>query len=170
MEKLKITKELVYKKGLAVVIKEVEETASEYRSDWKTTLMLYFKSKNAITNASKILGYKLDKKRAIEAFDKGKNGFQVTLDGETAWILQTTFGYKDHIGKNGYLFIYSNDYSDSRINERVNPPDIFKGISESTLEKSIGSCADSHGTFKEYLESILVKINKGSICYCPSVY
>lgn len=170
MENVKVTKELVYKKGLAVVIDGVEETAGEYRSNWKTTLRLYFKSKNAISNASKILGYRLDKKRTIEAFEKGRNGFEITLDSETAWALNMFFGYKEHIGRNGYQYLYSNDYSGCRVHERINPCNIFRGISERTLATHLGSCADSHGTFKEYLESVLSKINKGQTYYCPNIY
>lgn len=169
MSTIKETKELVYKKGLAVVRVSVEEVAGEYRSSWNTTLRLYFKSKNAINNASKILGYKLDKKSTTEAFEKGRNGFEVSLDGNTAWMLNSIFGYKEHIGRNGYIFNYINDYTSKRVSARINPNDIYKGMDERTLDINLGSCADSYGTFKDYLDSVIYNINAGTVYYCPGI-
>ncbi|MCK9470676.1 MAG: hypothetical protein M0Q88_02855 [Bacilli bacterium] len=168
--KVKTTKALEYKKGLAVVIEEVEEISGEYRSSWKTTIRLYFKSKNAITNASKILGFKLDKKRTLEDYERGKNGFRVNIDGETEWVLKTIFGYKDHIAQSGYFFSYFNEHSGNRIHKRINPSDIYKGITERELDMNLGSTANGNGTFKMYLDMIIEKINKGQINYCSNIY
>lgn len=166
---MKIKRELVYKKGLAIVLTQIEEEASEYKEDRNYGLRLYFKSKNAINNACKILGYKLDKKRTVEAFERGRNGFDVYLDSMAYYILQSTFGASPHIGGDGYYFSYNNHYSDNRLSERVNPKNIFDNIDERSLETYLGSCANSDGNFRDYLEGVLARLESGSIYYCPSI-
>lgn len=166
---------MVYKKGLAVVIEEVIQEGSEYDCKHEVVIRLYFKSKNAINNASKILGYKLDKKRTVEAFERGKNGFSVRLDSQTEFVLKTYFGYKNHINKSGFYYSYQNHYSDSRVSGRIyvkniiKPEKRYEGFDLYDLETSLGSVADSNGTFKMYLDELARRIEVGQIIYCPSV-
>lgn len=166
---MKSKKELVYKKGLAVQILEVEETASEYSQDCNYKMKLFFKSKNAISKACSILGYKLDKKRATEAFLRGRNGFEVNMDAHTYFVIEKTFECIGHIGRYGYRYYFNNHYTSRRVSEIVNPVDIYRGISEDTLDINLGSCANSEGTFKEALENVLKNIDEGRLYYCPSL-
>ena len=167
--------QMVYKKGLAVVVEKVIHEGSEYDCKHEVVIRLYFKSKNAINNASKILGYKLDKKSTIEAFKKGKNGFSVRIDSHTEFVLKTFFGYKNHIDKNGFYYSYQNHYSDERVAGRINAKYIldlktrYNGFDLYNLETSLGSVADSNGTFKMYLDELANRIKEGQIIYCPSV-
>lgn len=164
---MKTQRELVYKKGLAVVINGIEENASEYDSgrDYKVTL--YFSTKTAIGKVAKIVGYKLDKKRTLEGYEKGNKKVNLYLDSQSFWILQREFEFKYHIGRGGYSFYYMNHYSDNSLNERVNPGEPFKNISEYTLDTYLGSCAGGNGTFKEHIQYVLDGIEKGEIYYCP---
>lgn len=167
---MKITKELVYKKGIAIVLLAEEETASEYSGECKYRVELYFKSKNAISNAARILGYKLERKKTLESYVRGRNGFIVDLNEDDMYELKAFFQCKNHIGGGGYYYSYENHYSDTRIHQRINPSNIFHGIDDRVLETGLGSCADSTGTFGEYLSSIVNKIEAGIIYYCPNIY
>lgn len=171
-KKVKETNKLVYKRGLAVQIRGIEERAGEYHGEEeKMMLTLHFNSKNAINNASKILGYRLgrDKKGLITNFERGYKKHDVYLDSRDVWALSIYFKFKFHIGSSGYTYEYNNDYSGARFHERVNPRDIFKGVNQRSLETYLGTVADSRGTFEEYLESVLKRIDGGHFIYCPQL-
>lgn len=171
MEKLKVSKEMVYKKGLAVVVDRIEKINGEYHPiSSKMELRLYFKSKNAINNVSKILGHKLNKKQALNDFEIGRKFARVIIDDNDEYMLSSVFAYKEHIDRNGYIYSHRDEYCDSSLCERVNPGNLFKGISERNLDMYLGPTADVEGTFREYLESIVEKINKGTVIYCPFIY
>lgn len=175
MKKVKARNEMVYKKGLAVVVEEVIQQGTEYDQSHETVVKLFFKSKNAINNACKILGYKLNKKKTIQAFERGMNGFVVRLDSQTEFALKVYFDYKNHIGRNGFYFNYQNHYSDSRVSGRIYAKNIldlknrYAGFDLYDLETSLGSVADSDGTFKNYLDRLADMLEEGYIIYCPSV-
>lgn len=170
--KVKESKKLVYKRGLAVELRGIEERAGEYHieSD-KMKLTLHFSSKNAINNASRILGYKLlrTRKDLIALFERGYKKHDVYLDSMDVSALSIYFKFKFHIGAEGYHYNYHNYYSDARFSEKVNPKDIFKGISKRSLDTYLGTVADGDITFGEYLQSVLERIDEGHFIYCPQV-
>ena len=169
---VKETKKLVYKKGLAVMLLESEEVVGEYESlTSKSTLRLYFKSRNSINNADKILRGQcsFDKKRVLASFEKGINGFNVKLNPAVETLLYLKFQYKTHIGKSVH-FNYKNEHQGLYISETIYPSKILDISERHKLSYQLGPTANSQGTFESYLLSIKDAINEGNIIYCPTIY
>lgn len=164
------TSEMVYKKGLAVQIRGIEERAGEYHGDLDYSLTLHFKSKNAIANACKILGFRLGNKSALQKrFDLGYKSQDVRISRSAESVLNLTFGYKYHVGPRGYVYDYVNEYEGVHFSVRIDPRDVYSKAERKYLDVLMGPTASCNYSLEEYLEDVKNQLENGNIVYCNHI-
>ncbi len=167
--KIKGKKDLQYKNGLAIILTGLEEENAEYET-LSTTYEVYlvFKTKKAITEASAILGYSLDKKRTLEAFERGTKAFRVRLSGNSYWELTHKFDAPEGGTKEGFSFSSANHYSDWHYSVQLVPP-TFEYDKTGKLEYAqTGTTADGD-SLEDYVKYVQNSFEKGHKVFYPTL-
>lgn len=149
---------LKYTKGVAIVIRGVNEIASEYDSHTDFDVRIYFKTKAAINRIGKVLGEaRFPKKNILAQFERGINSYGCQLSGYEMYSIEAGQNIIREV-----LYDHSGDSSGRRYQVSVNPT---KPLSEREKEYYTGSLADSEPLvdYYEYLQQQIVEGKMGYV-------
>lgn len=162
-------KELVYSKGLSMILLAEQHESAEYEtlsSDNK--FLLVFETKEAIKKASEILGHQLNYSETLARYERGKRGIKVTIDSHTRYKLKDTFGCPIGIPVEGYSLHDVNHYSGTRLSLTIKPPSFAEALSPEYKDRTIGSSANSQ-SIEGVVKSVITALQEGTYVYYPTI-
>ncbi|MCK2000802.1 hypothetical protein MZM54_05290 [[Brevibacterium] frigoritolerans] len=151
-KKAKGLEKLKYKKGIAIVLLTIDETASEYESDAEYRVRIYFKTKAAIKRIGDLLGeIRFNKKETISRFERGINFKEMTVKGYEKSMLDGGSNIIKDV-----RYVYANHYTGSRYSLSLDPR---KSFPDSQKNYYTGSTADGQplSVYYSYLQSSIIK-------------
>lgn len=151
-KKAKGMNQLLYKKGVAVVLLSMDERGSEYDSDTRCKVQLHFKSKAAINRVGKLLGeIYFNKKEMLAQYEKGFKSKTVEIDLYQEGRIE---GGQNIVKK--LDFYYTNDYSGTRLNATLDPR---VSLTKEQEDFYTGSVADGEplSSYFQYLQGAIIK-------------
>lgn len=154
-------RELKYTKGMAMIVLEERESASEYHSESFLEVQFNFKSIAAIKRLVDELGYHIISKEEKEYLIKEKRRRDIVQTTCAISFQEIPFGQPLWYTKRGFQFEYTNHYTDEhyRLRIPVTKDDLKNCLKNDEFKRlyknaSCGSCANG-GSLRGYIDSLI---------------
>lgn len=148
---------LKFKKGLAIVIRGLDEEAAEYSSNCDYQVQMHFKSKAAINRVGVELGkMRFDKKRMLANYERGIKSTNLHLSSNDLFTLEAGLNIYRTIN-----FYYKNGHTGQHYSLEIDPT---QPLAKEYENKYTGSTADGEPLSK-YYNGIQEQIVKGGYTY-----